>query len=443
MRSSVLTPLAALAALSVTAAPSAQELPSQAEMWRIIQAQQAELEALKEQLRQTDAKVAATDARVEETDAKVAATDEKAEAAVVALEESAEASGTLARWAERTQIGGYGELHYNNLEGNGGAGDVDEVDLHRFVLFFGHQFTDRLRFFSELEVEHALAGEGQNGEVELEQAFLEYDLNPHHRVRGGLQLIPVGILNQVHEPPTFYGVERNPVENNIIPTTWWEAAVAVEGEVAPRALPGLSYHVMLHSGLETPIMGGNAFRIRNGRNKVSEASADNGAVTGQLKWTGLPGVELAGSVQYQHDITQDASSQRIDAILFETHADIQRGPFGLRALYARWDLDEGAFGLGPASGPSAGRDEQYGWYVEPSYRNIRIAAIPGEFGAFFRYSEWDNNAGVSGDTGDRQYNAGFNYWPHPNVVVKADVQFQNNEDDADQDGFNLGIGYQF
>lgn len=344
--------------------------------------------------------------------------------------------GQTAAGTGRTTIGGYGELHYNNWEGK------KEIDFHRFVLFFGHKLSDRIRFFSEFELEHALAGEGKEGEVELEQAYIEFDLTEQLRAQGGLFLVPVGILNETHEPPTFYGVERNPVETNILPSTWWEAAIGMRGEVAPTVIPGLNYQVMVHSGLETPLAGGNAFRIRNGRNKVSEASAEAGAVTGQLTWTVIPGVQLGGAVQYQQDVTQDAPNLDVDAFLFETHADIRRGPFGLRALYARWNLDDGALGFGPATGPSAGRDIQYGWYVEPSYRT-RVVFVPGEVGVFARYNEWDNNAGVKGNSEERQYNVGLNYWPHPDVVLKADVQFQDNEDGDDQDGFNLGLGYQF
>ena len=445
--------LSATLALSIPPVLQAESLPSQAEMWRIIQQQQQQLEALQKQLRMTTAKVQATDEKIEVTAAKVQASDEKAEvtaAKVDATEEKAEAAVTAveesktaaASWAERTQIGGYGELHYNNLAGEGAAVDKDEVDLHRFVLFFGHQFNDRIRLFSELEIEHAISGDGENGEVELEQAYLEMDLTAHHRLAAGVQLIPVGFLNQTHEPPTFYGVERNPVETFIIPTTWWEAGLGVQGEVAPAAIPGLSYHVLLHSGLETPVAGGNAFKIRNGRQKVSEAPADAGAITAQLKWTGYPGVEIGTTLQYQQDVTQDALAEAIDAFLFEAHAELRRGPFGLRALYARWNLDDGGLGIGPASGASVGRELQYGWYIEPSYR-IPINWVPGEIGVFGRYNEWDNNAGANGDSGERQYNVGLNYWPHPLVVFKVDAQFQNNEDGDDQDGFNLGVGYQF
>mgnify|MGYP003702095983 FL=1 len=378
-------------------------MPTAEEMWEIIQQQQREIEALKQGQKENT---------------------EKAEAAVEVAEESKNASSGSASWAENTQIGGYGELHYNNLDSK------KEIDFHRFVLFFGHQFTDRLRMFSELELEHSVAGDDQNGELELEQAYIEYDITQSQHVKGGVFLLPVGILNQTHDPPTFYGVERNPIERNIIPSTWWAGGIEFTGEVFPDTIPGFSYAVSVHEGLDTNA--GDNYAVRKGRQKTSEADANDLASTAQIKWTGIPGVELAATVQYQQDVTQGNDPTAGDAWLYEAHADIQRGAFGLRALYAMWDLD--------GSGPKAiGADEQTGFYIEPSYR------ISPEWGVFARYNQWDNQAGSNGnDTEKKQYNAGVNFWPHPDVVLKADAQQQDNEGTSKNDnGFNLGIGYQF
>ena len=219
MKPSLLTAtfLASLLSLSATATATDKAAPTIEQLWEIIQKQQAEIDALKNQ-QQNTAKQAAD-------------ADEKAEAAVVAIEESGSATSAKSSWADRTTIGGYGELHYNNIN-NDGIDDKNEIDFHRFVLFFGHEFTDKLRFFSELELEHALSGDGKNGEVELEQAYIEYDIRDNLQTKGGLFLMPVGILNETHEPTTFYGVERNNVENIIIPSTWWENGAALSGRYA-------------------------------------------------------------------------------------------------------------------------------------------------------------------------------------------------------------------
>lgn len=424
-----------LVAASLMAAISAAQAatPSNEEMWQMMQKMQQQMSEIQQQNQNLKAEN-------EQLKGKVAETEQAVEAVVVATEEAA--SSAMA-WKNNTTIGGYGEMHYNNLEDKNGTSDKDQLDFHRFVLFFGHEFTDDLRFFSELELEHSLSGDGKPGEVELEQAYIEYDINDQNRVKGGVFLLPVGILNETHEPNTFYGTERNGVEKNIIPTTWWEGGVMLSGELGH----GFSYDAAVHSGLDVSKSadptdadeGVATFKIRDGRQKVAEAQANDLAYTGRLKWTAIPGVELAATMQYQEDITQGnthADNIGLDAggaTLFETHAVIEQGPFGLRALYAQWDLDGDAPKV-------AGYDEQEGWYIEPSYR------INEQFGVFARYSEWDNQAGDSSIESEfEQIDVGVNWWLHKNVVVKADYQFQDAESDSakELEGLNLGIGYQF
>ncbi|MGB5338852.1 MAG: porin, partial [Gammaproteobacteria bacterium] len=349
---------------------------------------------------------------------------DKAEAAVVAVEDARQEGTASGNWADKTSIGGYAELHYNNLDGDGGASDKKEIDLHRFVVFLGHEFNENIRFFSEVEIEHAVAGKDQVGEVEVEQAYVEFDLSDRHGARTGVTLLPVGILNETHEPPTFYGVERNPVENNIIPATWWAGSVGLFGEIAA----GWSYDLVLHEGLKTSAADG--YKPRAGRQKSGKAVAEDLAATARVKWTGMAGTEIAGSLQYQSDITQGVDPAAGSALLYELHAVMERGPFGLRALYAMWDLD----GAGPAS---IGADEQDGFYIEPAYK------LTPKLGVFVRYNQWDNAAGSSTDSEQQQWDFGLNWWPHPDVVLKADYQIQDNENGSEQDGFNLGVGVQF
>ncbi len=394
-----LTALAA--ALLAAASAAAQETqPSAQEMWRIIQQQQKEIESLKSKLSETDEKVEATGERVEEVAAKGAE------------------GGMVEGWWKRTSLGGYGEMHYN-------GGNADEIDYHRFVLYIGHQFSDRIRLQSEIELEHSLAGDGAPGEVELEQAYIEFDLTERTRARAGLFLLPIGILNETHEPNTFFGVERNIVENAIIPTTWWEGGVSGHATFGR----GFSADLAVHSGLNVDP---TTYTIRGGRQKVAEAIAEDGAVTGRLKWTGMPGVELAVSAQYQDDITQNA--ENVNATLLEAHANIRRGPWSLRALYARWDLG----GAGPKA---LGRDEQYGYYIEPGYF---FPLGEGELGVFGRYAEVDNTAGDSVDSKYKQTTVGLNYLPHPSVVLKADYQFEERPSNQTEDNrVNLGVGFMF
>jgi predicted porin len=393
--------------------------PVSTDVQALIEAQQKQIEILQQQLDATRASLTDLARKVEENTTASVEANEKAEI----LAESFESQPVLAE--PSVKIGGYGELHANLLEDQVSGEDSNMLDLHRFVLFYQHDFNDRLRFNSELEVEHAVSGGDEPGEVELEQAYVEYDWAENHSLKAGLFLIPVGILNETHEPPTFYGTERNPVEKNIIPTTWWEGGVSFTG----RLDDAFSYDFAAHSGLYTTA--GDSYKVRSGRQKGAKAKFDAMAYTGRLQWRGIPGLELSASVQYQEDLTQETDPTAGSAWMYTGHMAWRRGNFGLRALYANWDLD--------GSGPEAiGADEQSGWYVEPSWRFNR------NWGVFARYNSWDNKAGNSSDTEYTQWDIGVNYWLHPNVVFKLDYQDQDAPDGKKElDGWNLGVGYQF
>ena len=315
-----------------------------------------------------------------------------------------------------TTIGGYGEMHYINTD------STKQINMHRFILFMGHDFNDKIRFWSELEVEHAKV-DADGGELSMEQAFLEFDLNDNNALRAGIILVPVGLINETHEPPTFYGVERNNVEKYIIPTTWREGGISLSGRFAKS----FSYDLAMHSGLE--VASGGNYAVRSGRTKVSKAPMQDPAYTARIKWTGAAGVELGAAIQYQRDITQSTDATAGSATLLESHIVWQTSGFALRALYASWNLD----GSGPQS---IGADEQNGWYIEPAYKFTE------KWGVYARQSSWDNQVNSSSNTQSDQTDFGVSYWPHEDIVVKANYQLLDKAG-TDDDGFMLGVGYQF
>ena len=345
------------------------------------------------------------------------------EAQINALADELEASRSE-NTGKQVHFGGYGELHYRNLDDNGE--DVRELDFHRWVLFIGYDFSDRMRLVSEFELEHAISpGSEGNGAVELEQAYIEYDLTGNMQLRGGIMLTPVGIINETHEPPTFYGVERPIIETTIIPTTWYVSGVMFSHQVGA----GWSYDVMVSEGLKTDET--DPYYLKGGKQKSSYADAFDLATTVRVNYRGLPGLELSGYAQYQPDIDQSARESYADsATLIGGHVIYQLGDFTTKALYARWDVNGDGAAL-------AEQDVQEGGYVELSYK-------PGDsWGVFARQSGWTQTTDLMAN----QIDFGVNYYPHPDVVLKADYQIQNDdandEDSLDGDGFNLGIGYQF
>lgn len=397
--------------LSAFAAPVYSQTPDIDAIWAMVQQQQREIDSLKEKLAIAAEQLAAANLQLE-------ATGDYLETAFVPATQS------------RTKIGGYGELHYNHLNADDSARDLEQIDLHRFVLFFGHEFSNKINFFSELEVEHSLAGDGAPGEVELEQVYVDFTLSDKLSAKTGLFLVPVGSINETHEPPTFYGVERNSVENVILPSTWWEAGAALSGHFEN----GLSWDAALHSGLAIPTTGGNAFRVRSGRQKVAEASASDPAYTVRMRYTGIPGFNVGASYQYQTDASQIAGDGLDAGKLFTVHAGYDAGPFSIKGLYARWDFDGAAVAAAAAA-------TQTGWYVEPSYR---FSTLRGDWGIYGRREDVE---GARRQDQFTQTEFGLNYWPSDNVVFKIDFRQREHElsSEAGRDfaGFDLGFGYQF
>ena len=175
-----------------------------------------------------------------------------------------------------TNVVGYGEVAYSKFRQSGNA----TADLQRFVFGFNHRFDERLTLHSEIEIEHAVVSSADNGEAAIEQAWLNYKVSDAANVKGGLFLIPLGILNETHEPPTYYGVMRNQVETRIIPTTWRELGAGVHGVVGE----GLSYDVGITTNFDSGKLDERTTGIRSAHQEGQEANARNLAVYGALNY---------------------------------------------------------------------------------------------------------------------------------------------------------------
>jgi len=425
---------------------AAENAPTVQELWEIVQQQQVELEALKAELEASRNQTQSIEVQSFEN-------SQRLELVAEVIDQPNRMSGSS--WADRTTIGGYGEMLYNDETSSSSS---KELDVQRFVLFASHAFTDNLRFFSELEIEHSFISDDARapGAVELEQAYLEWDYARNHSVLAGMHLVPMGIMNETHEPNTFYGAERNRTESRIIPSTYRVNGIKFAGQLGM----GFSYDLDIHEGLFFESGNGSELAIRDSRQSGARAEMDNPAYTGRLRYTGIPGLELGVSMQVQPDMTQSGSTRsnigrdgvidvfgnpvdNLGGTLTEAHMIYQSGAWGLTALFAEWDIDSSIESVAnnDLSNNGLGRDRQYGYYLEPSYQ------FNPKFGSFLRFERTNERAGSNlGDAHDSATSrtiAGVNYWLNDNAVLKLDYQFENDDKDRDLDGLNLGVGWQF
>lgn len=347
-----------------------------------------------------------------------------------------------------TSIFGYGEFNYNRFRD---SQRTTKADLRRFVFGFGHRFNDRLSFNSEVELEHAIASKEDAGEIEMEQAYLNYQFSDAVNVKGGLFLIPLGILNLTHEPPTYYGVERNEVETRIIPTTWRELGFGVHGALGGQ---GLRYDVGLTTGFNSGKLDNPNTGIRSGHQEGAQADARDLSVYGALNWQ-RPGL-LVGSGVFTGNTGQNgqtaAALRGVNArlTLWDIHAKYTIAGFDLQALYARGTLGDAnrVNAVTSAAGtPFAAPRSMKGWYGQAAYHVYRRGDF--DVAPFVRFERIDiqqqENAalGVFQDPKnlERIRTMGVNFAVHPQVVLKADVQRYST--DRAKNRLNLGLGYMF
>jgi len=361
---------------------------------------------------------------------------------------------------EGTTLWGYGQIDYNHPT----ARPADaQADLTRAVIGFNHVFNDSTRVYGELEWEHAVASSSDEGEVEVEQLYIEHALASNYGVRAGLMLIPFGFLNEHHEPTQYYGVERNFVEQAIIPTTWREGGVAGYGTTDS----GLSWNVGLVTG---PDLGkwdptadeGRGSPLGSIHQELQLAHAHDLSIYGAVNWNGTPGVNVGGGV-FTGKIGQ-ATSRQSDGdpnfpaddarmTLVEVHARWQPGPFDITTLYSRGAIsDTQALNLQFLGQPTAVPKAFWGGYVQGAWH--ALAWGESSLAPFVRYELFNTGASyASQPTGfdtaplptQRVWTLGANYYLTPNVVFKVDYQDFKYDDVVLGYGnrFDLGIGYQF
>jgi hypothetical protein len=354
-------------------------------------------------------------------------------------------------------IGGYGEANYINFVGDD-DGDLDRADALRTVIYLGYKFTDSILFNSEIEFEHGTTGDVGNGagdgSVSVEFAALDFLWKPAVNFRAGQVLMPMGFLNELHEPPFFYGVQRPETERRILPTTWREVGVGLFGTVGES----FEYRSYVTAGFNAQNFSDAG--IRGGRQQGNRSLAEDLAWVTRADWTpeSLPGFLLGGSF-YLGDSGQDVEIDGEDLPnarlwILEGHAQYKNGPFHARGLFAYSHLSD-ARELNEVLGRDVDRpiaDEMLGGYAEVAYD-----VYPWLFGSedkqlepFVRVEYVDTQYDVPSTyeaNRERAYwihAGGLNFYPHPNVVVKAEYRNINTRGQGSRaDELGLGVGFAF
>lgn len=357
-------------------------------------------------------------------------------------------------------IGGYGEVHYNqpfsqDTRSNG------TLDVHRMVLMLGYNFNAKTQFISEIEFEHV-------SEVYVEQAFLQHKINNLINLRAGLLLIPMGIVNEYHEPTTFNGVERPLVDSKISPSTWREIGFGLSGTSIDASLKYQAYLVNGFNGYNGKgnLSGKNGFR--NGRQKGAESFISSPNFTGKVEYYGVRNLNVGLSGYFgksQSTIYNGIQKKDVAALVKADSSVVGISMLGADARYTIGGLQL----RGQYYYASISNTEQYnrftsvngvqndlgsamsGYYVEAGYNVLRsFTNIPTELIPFVRYEQYNTHTATAGTlTQNKAYNSqaittGLSYKMAKGAIVKTDLQFVKAESAAEfSKVWNVGIGVMF
>jgi len=352
-------------------------------------------------------------------------------------------------------IGGYAQIDYNQPIEKGSKIN-GKLDVHRLVLLFGYKFSPRVQFITEIEIEHV-------SEVFVEQAFLNYKAKDWLNLRGGLLLIPMGIINQYHEPPSYNGVERPSLDYRISPTTWREIGFGATGRI-PNA--NLRYQLYIVNGLKSYDEGGkldgqNGFR--KGRQKGMKSIIGSANFTGRLDYFGVRGLIIGGSFysgKTQSTLYNKVSYDDAPAIGAADSSVVNINMFGFDARY-QW---KGIALRGQMYYSKQKNTEAYntftnkdlgsalgGYYLEVAYNVFSsLTAISSELTPFVRYENYNTQMEMAGGLTANEANkvseivVGLGWKPVAGAVVKADYQMRKpGGSDSYQSQLNIGIGVWF
>jgi hypothetical protein len=328
-------------------------------------------------------------------------------------------------------IGGYGEMYYSDAKSSGA--DKTTLDVYRFVPYIGYKFSDNIILNTEIEFEHGgvanESGVAEGGEVILEFMYLDFLLNKHANIRVGNFLMPMGLINERHEPTLFTTVQRPDTAKYIIPTTWHESGVMVYGDI----IDNLSYKVAGVSALQTGVTGSSW--IRNGRGGSFKQTDPNLGVVARLDYTGVNGLLVGTSAYY----APSSNGYNSETTIVDAHVDYKLGGARVYGTYAQVSRSNARdIATNAVEGAQGG-------YVNLSYDLLSLTSSTNSLPVFVQYEsmnpEEERVDGTSGNSTDTT-TIGINYFPHEQVVLKLDYAMKN-VGATDTDTASISMGFIF
>ncbi len=358
----------------------------------------------------------------------------------------------------RTNVFGYGELHYNNFTD---GSDFDQLDKHRFVIGVFSRISDWIQLNAEIDYEHGAQ------EIEFELGYLDFLLDPKVNFRAGVVLVPVGFLNEYHEPNLFWSVERPRIQNAVIPTSWQGSGAGFWG----TPLPGLNYRFYILNAVQSIRPSGfddgsgnggggqsGRFRgssgIRSGRLQPNRATAEDFAFTGRLEYSNpiVPGLQLGFSV-YTADTTHDIISEGGRTTLFEGDVKYRKKWFEMNSTIVNIDIDDAAalntFAASAGTGSGIIPDQIFGWNIQAGVHVLQLLnqRTSHDVVVHYMYENIDLHEEVpdgftrNSAREEHVHTFGVTYWPVPQVALKMDFQNFNYGNNTHKNQLNLAMGY--
>ena len=363
-------------------------------------------------------------------------------------------------------IGGYGELHWNRELNKDGETTKNQMDFHRFIIYYGYNWTEEWSFKSELELEHNFVSSADAdvkdlntdadndpatneedtyivktsgyGELELEQAYVNYHTD-NWGFQGGVILPTVGLINEYHEPPLFLSVERPDYNKYIIPTTWFGNGFAFYGNVGDFNL-----RIALMEDLEGEAISTNG--IRSARGKGYKTTGYSLVKNMSAVYTGISGLRVGTSLTLNDAPIDNEPDTSISIQMFEVNAK-----YSANNIYAVFEFGQNSFDgnntttdyYDDAGNKIGTLKTSSGYYLDLGY-NIGGMVNTNKLIPWLRVS----NVSIDTDTDSKitdYMRFGLTWWPIDNIAFKMDYGTKTKKSDSNNPTtqINLGIGYNF